>query len=96
MSHNPTRRCRFAARLKAARIAANLSEVEAGLLLAASGVMCNRTTILAWEGAAGPEFIEPMASDLPIVAAVYGCAVESLYGECPQERTPAPERLPAN
>jgi len=82
-TYNSSRRSILAQGLKAARQKANLKSDEAAKLLSEMGLSCRRGTLLAWERGVGTTSREPYASDLPLIAHVYGCNVSdffSLYG----------------
>jgi transcriptional regulator with XRE-family HTH domain len=75
------RRARLARGLKAARFRAKFPAKQAAMLLTSMGLSCQRGTLLAWERGRGTTSREPYASDLPVIAAVYGCSVDDLFGE---------------
>ena len=78
-SYDPQRRAALAAQLKAARKRAALSASEASRRICEQGLNCSRGTLLAWERGVGPSTREPFASDLKILAQVYGCEVEDFF-----------------
>jgi len=69
----------LASGLKAARNKAGLSANGAAGLIAVRGVACTRGTLLAWERGAGCTSREPFASDLSVIANVYGCKVGEFF-----------------
>jgi transcriptional regulator with XRE-family HTH domain len=79
MSYHANRRAVFAACLKTARRKSGLSASKAAQLLQSHGLACTRGTLLAWERGQGPTSREPFASDLSIIALVYGCGIEALF-----------------
>jgi transcriptional regulator with XRE-family HTH domain len=74
--------------LKAARQKAGLTAGKAASLIAERGIRCRASTLFAWERGIGPGSREPFASDLAMIAAVYGCTVDSFY------RNPTAEPAP--
>ena len=73
------RRNVLSAGLKAARNRAGLSANEAASLLVSRGIPCKRGTLLAWERGSGQSTREPYASDLTMIASVYGCSVDEFF-----------------
>jgi len=66
---------------------AGLSAAAAAKLILAAGIKCRRGTLLAWERGNAPTCREPFASDLPIIAGVYGCDVSDFFvpSDCESE-----------
>jgi transcriptional regulator with XRE-family HTH domain len=79
MSFHPERRHQLAAGLKAARHKSGLSASQAADLIAIKGLACTRGTLLAWERGTGGTSREPFASDLSVLASVYGCRVMEFF-----------------
>lgn len=79
MPYDHLRRAALAEKLKAARRAAGLSASVASALIDAKGLKCSRGTLLAWERGFGRTSREPFASDLAVIAQVYGCSVEHFF-----------------
>ena len=79
MPYHQDRRRKLAACLKQARKLAGLSASQASARMRAHGLRCTRGTLLAWERGIGITAREPFASDLIIVASVYGCAVDHFF-----------------
>ncbi len=65
--------------LKTARKRCGLSALRAASLMAERGLKCTRGTLLAWERGAGVTSREPFASDLTVIASVYGCSVQDFF-----------------
>jgi hypothetical protein len=76
---NPELRRVLASGLKAARLRANLGSSEAARELTRRGLNCQRGTLLAWERGYGTTSREPYASDLPVIASLYGCGVSDFF-----------------
>ncbi len=83
------RRAVFANGMKAARNRSGLSAQQAAALLTAHGLECTRGTLLAWERGQGPTTREPFASDLTIIARVYGCSVDEFFSSEEAPGSPA-------
>ena len=79
MSFNTERHVKFAHGLKTARQKAKLNAKDASSLIVAAGIRCTRGSLLAWERGGGATSREPFASDLPMIAKVYGCAVVDFF-----------------
>lgn len=92
MPYNPHRRALFAKGLKAARKRAGLSAQQAAALLVERGLGCTRGTLLAWERGVGPTTREPFASDLGLIAGVYGCTIGSFYHHRDGVEPPPPQQ----
>ena len=92
MGYDIERRTRFARRLKAARQRAQLSAKQASERLTSMGVACSRGTLLAWERGGGRTSREPFASDVALLAAAYGCDVNSLFDDTPVPQEPSAPR----
>ncbi len=78
-SYSADRRAALARGLKAARRQAGLTAGDAAAKLTDAGLHCKRGTLLAWERGIGSTSREPFASDLCIIARVYGCEVYWLF-----------------
>lgn len=63
-------------RLKDARMSAHLTQDEA-----AQALNVSRTTVTMWETGGA----NPTADKLPMIAKLYGCTIDDLYGEQKQE-----------
>lgn len=79
MSYNAERRGILAWGLKVARKNATFSASAAAAAIAAAGIPCSRGTLLAWERGDGYTSREPFGSDLPIIAAIYGCSIADFF-----------------
>ena len=79
MAYDADRRAILGRGLKAARQNSELSARAAVVKLAEGGLHCTRGTLLAWERGRGPTSREPFASDLCLIAAIYGCRIEELF-----------------
>lgn len=73
------RRAVLARGLKLARQRRGLSATSASEALVGRGLRCKRATLLAWERGRGDTSREPYASDLAVIASVYGCTVNDLF-----------------
>lgn len=79
MSYNADRRRVLGRGLKAARMRVSLSAAGASELITAKGVKCTSGTLLAWERGKGVTSREPFASDLLVIASVYGCSLNDFF-----------------
>lgn len=79
MAYNAERRRNLGLALKAARQRANFSASHASQIISANGIKCSRGTLLAWERGIGRTSREPFASDLAVIARVYGCEVDDFF-----------------
>ena len=84
MRYDQSRRDCLAERLKAARTQAQLSQLEAVEQMRALGLACSIDTLRGWEHGR----TEPMASNLPILAAVYGVSSEFFFESWEQDIKP--------
>ena len=79
MSYNKERRQTLAMGLKAARHKSGMSASRAAALITLKGLACTRGTLLAWERGVGCTSREPFASDLSVLAAIYGCKIAEFF-----------------
>jgi len=79
VSFDIDRRTALGRGLKTARNRAGLSVKEAASKLSSLGLECKRGTLLAWERGGGRSSREPFASDLGVIAALYGCRVDEFF-----------------
>ena len=61
---------------------------QAATAISAIGLPVTSGTILAWERGAGVTAREPFASDLPVLASVYGCSIGELLQEMEDRKPP--------
>ena len=80
MAYDPICRWTFADGLKAARNRAGLSATKAAARIAAMGIQCSPGALLSWERGRGSTR-EPFASNLTVIASVYGCTVNELFNQ---------------
>lgn len=93
MTYDQARRQRLAQRLKEVRQKLGFSATVASATIAARGLKCSRGTLLAWERGTGPTSREPFASDLIVIAAVYGCLVSEFFAAARDDRPGVSEAL---
>jgi transcriptional regulator with XRE-family HTH domain len=79
ISFDIERRTALGSGLKAARNRAGFTVKEAAGRLSARGLECKRGTLLAWERGGGRSSREPFASDLQLIASIYGCHVDDFF-----------------
>ncbi len=81
MAFDIDRRARLGRGLKIARRKLALTCADAARLISTAGVRCSEATLMAWERGRGRGSREPFASDLSVIARVYGCRIDDLC-EC--------------
>jgi transcriptional regulator with XRE-family HTH domain len=79
VSFDIDRRTALGRGLKTARNRAGMTVKEAASKLSSLGLECKRGTLLAWERGGGRSSREPFASDLAVIATLYGCQVNEFF-----------------
>jgi transcriptional regulator with XRE-family HTH domain len=93
ISFDIERRTSLGKGLKAARNRAGFSVKEAAARLSSQGLECKRGTLLAWERGGGRSSREPFASDLQLIASMYGCHVDDFFSPLARETSGVAEIL---